>query len=162
MNYRHIFHAGNFADVVKHAALALIIEHLKRKSSPFAVIDTHAGAGEEQIHRVGETPLPCDTGCAHAESSVVTLVKCVNQTLLSAFAPLHDRTFAPSHLAPRTSHPAHLRTVAPSHRALRYTAATRKIRAERRTNDPACLWTDCARDARCDRRLFERHDHINR
>jgi len=45
VNYRHIFHAGNFADVVKHAALALVIEHLKRKPSPFAVIDTHAGIG---------------------------------------------------------------------------------------------------------------------
>jgi 23S rRNA (adenine2030-N6)-methyltransferase len=45
MNYRHAYHAGNFADVVKHAALALVIEHLKRKAAPFRVIDTHAGAG---------------------------------------------------------------------------------------------------------------------
>lgn len=45
MNYRHAFHAGNFADVLKHATLALIIEHLKRKPKPFRVIDTHAGAG---------------------------------------------------------------------------------------------------------------------
>jgi 23S rRNA (adenine2030-N6)-methyltransferase len=49
VNYRHIFHAGNFADVVKHAALALVIEHLKRKSSLFAVIDTHAGAGRYDL-----------------------------------------------------------------------------------------------------------------
>ncbi len=45
MNYRHSFHAGNFGDVVKHAVLALIIEHLKLKPTPFAVIDTHAGVG---------------------------------------------------------------------------------------------------------------------
>lgn len=45
MNYRHAYHAGNFADVVKHAALALVIEHLKQKAAPFRVIDTHAGAG---------------------------------------------------------------------------------------------------------------------
>ncbi len=45
MNYRHAFHAGNFADVVKHATLALVIEHLKLKPAPFRVIDTHAGAG---------------------------------------------------------------------------------------------------------------------
>lgn len=45
MNYRHAFHAGNFADVVKHAVLARIITHLKEKPAPFRVIDTHAGAG---------------------------------------------------------------------------------------------------------------------
>jgi 23S rRNA (adenine2030-N6)-methyltransferase len=45
MNYRHAYHAGNFADVLKHAVLALVIEHLKLKPSPFRVIDTHAGAG---------------------------------------------------------------------------------------------------------------------
>jgi 23S rRNA (adenine2030-N6)-methyltransferase len=45
MNYRHAYHAGNFADVVKHAILALLIEHLKQKDKPFRVIDTHAGIG---------------------------------------------------------------------------------------------------------------------
>ena len=45
MNYRHAFHAGNFADVVKHLALVAILEHLKKKDAPFAVIDTHAGRG---------------------------------------------------------------------------------------------------------------------
>ncbi len=45
MNYRHAFHAGNFADVVKHAVLARILVHLGAKPQPFRVIDTHAGAG---------------------------------------------------------------------------------------------------------------------
>ena len=45
MNYRHVFHAGNHADVFKHAALTLILEHLRSKPQPFAVIDTHAGIG---------------------------------------------------------------------------------------------------------------------
>ena len=45
MNYRHAFHAGNFADVVKHAVLALLIERLKVKETAFRVIDTHAGVG---------------------------------------------------------------------------------------------------------------------
>ncbi len=45
MNYRHLFHAGNFADVLKHGALALLIEALKAKDKPFAVFDTHAGRG---------------------------------------------------------------------------------------------------------------------
>jgi 23S rRNA (adenine2030-N6)-methyltransferase len=45
MNYRHAFHAGNFADVVKHAVLVRVLEYLRRKEAPFRVIDTHAGAG---------------------------------------------------------------------------------------------------------------------
>jgi 23S rRNA (adenine2030-N6)-methyltransferase len=45
MNYRHAFHAGNFADVVKHAVLARIVAHLKEKPAAFRAIDTHAGAG---------------------------------------------------------------------------------------------------------------------
>jgi len=45
MNYRHAFHAGNFADVVKHATLARIVRYLKEKPAAFRVIDTHAGAG---------------------------------------------------------------------------------------------------------------------
>lgn len=45
MNYRHAFHAGNFADVAKHAVLARIVEYLKKKDKAFRVIDTHAGIG---------------------------------------------------------------------------------------------------------------------
>ncbi len=45
MNYRHEFHAGNFADVLKHAVLVRTLLYLRRKDKPFRVIDTHAGAG---------------------------------------------------------------------------------------------------------------------
>lgn len=45
MNYRHAFHAGNHCDVLKHAALCLVLERLKAKEKPFAVLDTHAGRG---------------------------------------------------------------------------------------------------------------------
>ena len=45
MNYQHGFHAGNFADVMKHAMLARIVSYLREKPAPFRVIDTHAGAG---------------------------------------------------------------------------------------------------------------------
>ena len=45
INYRHAFHAGNFADVLKHAVLARVLVYLTRKESPFRFIDTHAGAG---------------------------------------------------------------------------------------------------------------------
>ncbi len=49
MNYRHGFHAGNFADVFKHAILARILVYLKRKETPFRFIDTHAGAGRYDL-----------------------------------------------------------------------------------------------------------------
>src|SRR5215813_10112195 len=45
MNYRHAYHAGNFADVLKHVALVSGLLHLRKKDKPFAVIDTHAGRG---------------------------------------------------------------------------------------------------------------------
>jgi 23S rRNA (adenine2030-N6)-methyltransferase len=59
MNYRHAFHAGNFADVLKHVALTMLVEHLKRKPAPFLYLDTHAGRGrydlsEAQAQRSGE------------------------------------------------------------------------------------------------------------
>lgn len=73
MNYRHAFHAGNFADVLKHAVLARILVHLAAKDTPFRVLDTHAGIGlydldADEAARTGEwlegiarliaTPLP--------------------------------------------------------------------------------------------------------
>ena len=45
MNYRHAYHAGNHADVLKHAVLARLFEHMKKKDKPFRVIDAHAGIG---------------------------------------------------------------------------------------------------------------------
>jgi 23S rRNA (adenine2030-N6)-methyltransferase len=59
MNYRHAFHAGSFADVLKHAILARVLVHLRGKATPFRVIDIHAGAGlydlaSEEAGRTGE------------------------------------------------------------------------------------------------------------
>ncbi|MGH6855887.1 MAG: 23S rRNA (adenine(2030)-N(6))-methyltransferase RlmJ [Aestuariivirga sp.] len=45
MNYRHAYHAGNHADVLKHVVLARALVHLKKKTKPFRVIDAHAGIG---------------------------------------------------------------------------------------------------------------------
>lgn len=45
LSYRHSFHAGNFADVLKHIVLIEILEYLTGKEKPFEYIDTHAGAG---------------------------------------------------------------------------------------------------------------------
>ena len=49
MNYRHIYHAGNFADVFKHIILVTLINALRRKDSPFCFIDTHAGIGKYDL-----------------------------------------------------------------------------------------------------------------
>ena len=44
-SYRHAFHAGNHADVLKHITLLATLRHLMRKDSPLLLVDTHAGAG---------------------------------------------------------------------------------------------------------------------
>ena len=49
MNYRHAFHAGSFADVLKHVVLVRTILHLLKKETPFRVIETHAGAGRYDL-----------------------------------------------------------------------------------------------------------------
>src|SRR6185437_12843067 len=59
MNYRHGFHAGNFADVIKHIVLVRIITYLQDKPGAFRIIDTHAGAGlydltSDEARRGGE------------------------------------------------------------------------------------------------------------
>ena len=59
MNYRHAFHAGGFADVIKHIVLVRMLTYLQDKQAPFRVIDTHAGAGVydltgDEAHRGGE------------------------------------------------------------------------------------------------------------
>jgi 23S rRNA (adenine2030-N6)-methyltransferase len=59
LNYRHAFHAGNFADVVKHIVLTRILLYLQEKPAAFRFIDTHAGAGlydlaSEEAQRGGE------------------------------------------------------------------------------------------------------------
>ncbi|ALG67169.1 23S rRNA (adenine(2030)-N(6))-methyltransferase RlmJ [Beggiatoa leptomitoformis] len=45
MNYRHSYHAGNFADVFKHITLIALLQHLQQKTNPFCYLETHAGIG---------------------------------------------------------------------------------------------------------------------
>ena len=59
MNYRHSFHAGNSADVVKHSLLIALVQALQQKQSALTLIDTHAGCGlydllGDQAQRTGE------------------------------------------------------------------------------------------------------------
>lgn len=49
MNYRHIYHAGNFADVFKHLLLARALAYLNNKAKPYAVLDTHGGIGRYDL-----------------------------------------------------------------------------------------------------------------
>lgn len=60
MNYRHSFHAGNSADVVKHSLLIALVRALQQKQSPLTLIDTHAGCGlydlgGDEAQRTGES-----------------------------------------------------------------------------------------------------------
>ncbi|MBS1030005.1 23S rRNA (adenine(2030)-N(6))-methyltransferase RlmJ [Gluconobacter cerinus] len=59
MNYRHAYHAGNFADCMKHAILLVLLRSLARKPAGFCVLDTHAGCGQydlssEEAQKTGE------------------------------------------------------------------------------------------------------------
>ena len=49
MNYRHAYHAGNHADVLKHIILARVLDYLRQKEKPFAVLDAHAGIGRYDL-----------------------------------------------------------------------------------------------------------------
>jgi 23S rRNA (adenine2030-N6)-methyltransferase len=57
MNYRHAYHAGNFADVLKHTVLLALIEAMRSKPTPFCVIETHAGSGRYALdsYEAGKT-----------------------------------------------------------------------------------------------------------
>jgi 23S rRNA (adenine2030-N6)-methyltransferase len=59
LNYRHIYHAGNFTDVFKHFVLTLLLQHLRQKDKGYAMLDTHAGIGQydlwaEETQKTGE------------------------------------------------------------------------------------------------------------
>ena len=54
MNYRHSFHAGNVADVLKHIVLIHVLRALHKKETPFCVLDTHAGSGVYALGEKGE------------------------------------------------------------------------------------------------------------
>lgn len=85
MNYRHIYHAGNFADVFKHIILMRVMDHLKQKDKPFFLLDTHAGTGlydldSEAAKKTGEAEygiyrLAGRSGLLPAVQAYVDLVK---------------------------------------------------------------------------------------
>lgn len=50
LSYRHSFHAGNFADLLKHLVLVYLVDYLNKKEKPYACLDTHSGAGLYSLH----------------------------------------------------------------------------------------------------------------
>ncbi|MER0238186.1 23S rRNA (adenine(2030)-N(6))-methyltransferase RlmJ [Fulvimarina sp. MAC8] len=96
MNYRHAFHAGNFADVVKHALLTRLIAYMKRKDKPFRVFDTHAGRGRYDLNsseasRTGESQAGILKITANAELRNVPLLAdyfdAIEPDLVNGFYP---------------------------------------------------------------------------
>ena len=81
MNYRHIYHAGNFADVFKHWILTLLLVKLTEKPTPFCVIDTHSGLGVYDLkHRHAQKTLEQESG----------IQRLLQAQLDPAFQPYYD------------------------------------------------------------------------
>ena len=107
MNYRHAYHAGNFADVLKHALLCWIVRYLQQKEAPLCLIDTHAGAGlydltGTQAEKTGEAKDGIQRLLGHNDvptpfAPYLDLVRKANPSypgspaLLSALARPHDK-----------------------------------------------------------------------
>ncbi len=79
MNYRHIFHAGNICDIVKHVVLVLLIDHLRVKDKPFFLLDTHAGIGIYDLQHLSALK----TG--EAQNGIYRLIATKPQPLLNEY-----------------------------------------------------------------------------
>ncbi|MDF2915731.1 MAG: yhiR [Pantoea agglomerans] len=83
LSYRHSFHAGNHADVLKHTVLSLIITALKEKEKPFFYLDTHAGAGRYQLSGEHAPSVPVNIWKAsHVSGSSPMRRNCCNPILM--------------------------------------------------------------------------------
>ncbi|MFL5335185.1 MAG: 23S rRNA (adenine(2030)-N(6))-methyltransferase RlmJ [Geminicoccaceae bacterium] len=80
MNYRHEFHAGNFADCFKHALLVGLLQALRRKPAPFCVLDTHAGSGEYDL----------DSDAARRTGEAASGIRALLESRDEALAPYLD------------------------------------------------------------------------
>ncbi len=87
MNYRHIYHAGNFADIAKHVGLVFCLEALQRKDSAFFALDTHAGRG------IYDLQAPEAQKSGEAERGVQLLVRdgIAEPALAPYFTAIHAR-----------------------------------------------------------------------
>jgi 23S rRNA (adenine2030-N6)-methyltransferase len=92
MNYRHVFHAGNFADVFKHAIVARILVYLMRKDAALRYLDTHAGIGKydlgsEQAEKTGEWR---DGVARVAKAKIPADIDALLKPWLTALGPLDE------------------------------------------------------------------------
>lgn len=85
-SYRHAFHAGNHADVLKHAILVHTLDYFNRKDAPYWVIDTHAGAGLYSLTATGP-PRPRSSPTASAACGNATTCRPLLSTTSPASAP---------------------------------------------------------------------------
>src|SRR5467141_3360798 len=92
MNYRHAFHAGNFADVLKHAVLTRILVHLRSKPAPFRVLDIHAGASIAAPARALLAPYLDAVAACNREGRLTTYPG--SPALVRTFLRLQDRLIA--------------------------------------------------------------------
>lgn len=107
MNYRHAFHAGGPADVVKHTVLVRILVHLLNKPAPFRVIDTHAGAGLYDLRGEEARRSPeWREGIARLRSASLSLAA---QQLLAPYLDAVAAVNAPAELAVYPGSPALVR-----------------------------------------------------
>jgi 23S rRNA (adenine2030-N6)-methyltransferase len=66
LSYRHAFHAGNHADILKHYTFSLVLDYFNQKDKPYCVIDTHAGAGMYALNaEFSQKNKEFDTGISH-------------------------------------------------------------------------------------------------
>jgi 23S rRNA (adenine2030-N6)-methyltransferase len=99
MNYRHAFHAGNAADVFKHALLARILAHLTAKDAPFRYMDTHAGVGLynlrwDEARKTGE-----------AEGGILAYQKAPPTGVLAELFAPYERALAAAHASGKDFYP---------------------------------------------------------
>jgi len=88
LSYRHEFHAGNVADLLKHSVLSLIIEYLKQKPAPVRYIDTHAGAGLYSItSAMAEKTGEYQRGVGSLSLANFPAQLAAYQSVIAAFAP---------------------------------------------------------------------------
>jgi len=87
MNYRHIYHAGNFADVAKHVGLLYCLQALKRKDAGFFALDSHAGRGYYDL----QAPEAQKSGEAERGVSRLIVAALGNKFLADYFTAIHAR-----------------------------------------------------------------------
>ena len=94
MNYRHVYHAGNFADVLKHIVLLLCLDYLQRKEGPLCVVDAHGGAGvydlrseESSKTREWERGIGCLRNCPVAPDDLELYLSLLRDDLQSGRYP---------------------------------------------------------------------------